>query len=227
VYNPKPLRQVLFEGLPLTAAILMKLPALALATIETALNKIIADQPDIVRPVLHNRCVCLHLDGIGVILFLRFTEQSVFVFDEWDQPADATIKGTPVALAAAGMSGRATTHDIQLEGDLQVAQAFENLLKQIDIDWEEMISHYTGDAIANHLGNLARGFMHWSRQSANAFADDLRDYLQIEARHLPLPREVEQFNNAVDDLRASVERFEMRVQKLESRRAAELADSSQ
>lgn len=205
----------------------MKLPAIALATIETALNKIIADQPDIVSPMLHNQCVCLHLDGVDVTLFLRFTDQSVFVFDEWGQPADATIKGTPVALAAAGMSGRATTQDIQLEGNLQVAQAFETLLKKIDIDWEEIISRYTGDAVANQLGNLARGFMDWGRQSANAFADDLRDYLQIEARHLPMPHEVEQFNNAVDDLRASVERFEMRVQRLESRRAAELADSSQ
>src|SRR5210317_1604273 len=175
----------------------MKLPAIALATIETAINRVIADQPDIVRPILHNQCVCLQLDGISVTLFLRFTDQTVYVFDEWDQPADATIKGTPVALAAAGMSGRASTQDIQLEGNLQVAQAFETLLKKIDIDWEEIISRYTGDAIANQLGHLARGLMDWSKQSANAFADDLRDYLQIEARHLPMPREVEQFNNAV------------------------------
>ena len=203
----------------------MKLPGIALATIETALNRIIADQPGIVSNRLHNKCVCLHLEGIDTSLYLRFTRQAVFVFNDWDNSPDATIKGTPMALAAAGLSDRATTQEIQLVGDLQVAQAFESLLKQIDIDWEELISRFTGDAIAYQLGNLTRGFINWGRQSSSAMADDLRDYLQIEARHLPLPQEVEQFNNAVDELRAAVERFEMRVQRLESRIIAARMDT--
>ena len=198
----------------------MKLPGVALASIETAFNKIIADQPEIVSDKLDNKCICLHLDGIELALFFRFVKTSVFVLDEWQQTADATIKGTPLALAAVGMSGGANTKDIKLEGDLQIAQAFEQLLSQIDIDWEESLSQYTGDAVAFQIGKLVKGFKSWGTQSANAFADDLRDYLQIETQHLPLPAEVDQFNNAVDETRAAVERFEMRVQRLASRLAA-------
>lgn len=203
----------------------MKPPGIALAAIETALNKIIADQPGIVSNRLYDKCVCLHLDGIDATLYLRFTSQAVFVFSEWDKEPDATIRGTPIALAAAGVSNRATTQEIQLTGDLQVAQAFESLLKQIDIDWEELVSRFTGDAIAYQLGNFTRNLINWGKQSSNAFADDLRDYLQIEARHLPMPHEVEQFNSEVDELRAAVERFEMRVQRLEAKHYASQAGS--
>jgi len=195
----------------------LRLPAVALATIETALNTIIADQPGIVSDKLDGRCVCLHLDGIGLPLYFRFVKDVVYVFDEWQQAADATIQGTPFALAAVSLSGEAHTKDLKIDGDLQVAQAFEGLLQRIDIDWEEIISQYTGDAIAFQIGNAVRGFKKWGKASANAFADDLRDYLQIETQQLPLPAEVEQFNNAVDEVRAAAERFEMRVQRLETR----------
>ena len=204
----------------------MKLPAVALATIETAFNKIIADQPGIVSDKLDGQCVCLYLDGIDLPLYFRFVKDVVYVFDEWQQAADATIRGTPLALAAVSLSGEANTKDLKIDGDLQVAQAFEGLLQRIDIDWEEIISQYTGDAIAFQLGKAVRGFKKWGQVSANAFADDLRDYLQIETQQLPLPTEVEQFNNAVDEVRAAVERFEMRVQRFEIRLASREEASS-
>lgn len=195
----------------------MKLPGVSLAFLETLLNRLIQDQPGIVSDTLDNQCVLLHLEGLDTRLYLRFSKQTVFVFDEWSTEPDAIIRGTPVALASAGVSGRANTQDIKLEGDLQTAQAFERLLKQIDIDWEEHLSRFTGDVIAHQVGNLFRDVNQWGKDSANAFADDLRDYLQIEASHLPLPDEVDNFNNAVDDLHAAVERLEMRVRRLESR----------
>jgi len=203
----------------------LKLPGVALATIEAAFNKIIADQPGIVSDRLHDKCVCLHLDGIDLPLYFRFINDTVFVFDGLQQSVDATIQGTPLALAAVSFSGEANTRDMKIKGDLQVAQAFERLLKEIDIDLEEILSRYTGDAIAFQIGNAVRGFKKWGSESANAFADDLRDYLQIETGQLPLPDEVKQFNNSVDEVRAAVERLEMRVQRFESRLASHEATS--
>jgi ubiquinone biosynthesis protein UbiJ len=204
----------------------MKLPGTLLAGIEAALNRIIADQPGIVSDALHNQCVCLQLDGIGLPLYFRFNQDTVYLLDDCPGGANATINGTPISLAAAAFSGTAHTRDLGIEGNLQVAQAFERLLNTIDIDWEEIISRYTGDAFAFQVGELARGFKTWGQQSANAFADDLRDYLQIETRQLPIPDEVDRFNNAVDEIRAGVERLEMRVQRLQTRLAARQESAS-
>ncbi len=191
----------------------MKLPGVALATVETAFNRLITEQPGVVSDSLINRCVCIHLTGIDIQLYYRFLTDHVVVLDEYDTEPDATIKGTPVALASAGMGGSANTQDLQLSGDLQIAQAFEKLLKDIDPDWEEWLSRYTGDAIAFRIGETIRGFQQWGQQAANSFQEDLRDYLQIETEMLPVAREVDGFNRNVDEFRAAVERFEMRVDR--------------
>lgn len=196
----------------------MKLPGIVIATIETAFNHLIADQRGVVDPILNNHLVCIDLVGLDSRLYFHFIDFRLIVLNDTDRQADATIKGTPMALASAGIGGN--TRDIQLSGDLQLARAFETLLKNIEIDWEEILSHCTGDIIAFRIGEMVRGLGHWGRQSAQAFADDLRDYLQIETRQLPLPDEVNTFNRSVDDLRAAVERFELRVLRLKGRLSA-------
>jgi len=114
---------------------------------------------------------------------------------------EAWFEGQPLGVAVA-----AESEDIANEA-----------LRLVDIDWEEITSQYTGDAIAFQLGKSARGLRRWGRNAAGALMDDLRDYLQIEGRQLPLPAEVDAFNRAVDEVRASTERFELRVQRLQSR----------
>lgn len=195
----------------------MRLSGVPLAWIEAAFNRLIAEQPDLIAPVLAGKCVCLKLVGVDLVLFFRFTSGRVILLDEYGQDADATISGTPLALAGAGCGGRADARDLRFDGDLQIAQAFGDLLQGIDPDWEEWLSRYTGDVIAFRIGEAARHFRQWGRQAGQAFAEDLRDYLQIETRQLPVRVEVDQFIHGVDELRADVERFEMRVQRLQRR----------
>lgn len=192
----------------------MQLPSVALATIETAFNRLLAEQPGIVSTMLIRQCICIDLSGVDLQLYFRFMPDHLVVLGEYEGEPDATIKGTPVALAAAGMGGHANTRDLQLSGDLQVAQAFEKLLKDIDPDWEEWLSQHTGDAIAFRIGETVRGFQQWRQQAAQSFQEDLRDYLQIETDILPAADEVDRFNRDVDDFRAAVERFDLRVQRL-------------
>lgn len=42
--------------------------------------------------------------------------------------------------------------DIDIEGDLRLAQNFSDILSGIDFDWEQRLSRYSGDLIANRLG---------------------------------------------------------------------------
>ena len=195
----------------------MRLSGVTLAWIEAAFNRLIAEQPDLIAPVLADKCVCLKLVGVDLALFFRFTSDRVILPDEYEQGADATISGTPLALISAGRGGRADTRDLRFDGDLQIAQAFGDLLQDIDPDWEEWLSRYTGDIIAFRIGEAVRHFRQWGRQAGQAFAEDLRDYLQVETGRLPVRVEVDQFIHGVDELRADVERFEMRVQRLQRR----------
>ena len=195
----------------------MKLPGVVLAGIETAFSHLIAEQPGIISPALVGRCVCLKLTGIDLILFFRFTSDHVILLDEYEKDADAVISGTPLALVSAGSGKRTDTRDLQFDGDLQVARAFGDLLGDMDPDWEEWLSRYIGDDPAFRTGEAVRYLRRWGRRAGQAFAEDLRDYLQIETRWLPVRTEVDQLNRDIDELRAAVERFAMRVRRLQRR----------
>jgi ubiquinone biosynthesis protein UbiJ len=197
----------------------LKLPSVALAAIETALNRLIQDQldgmPGLVDPVLDQKTVCIDLQGLDLQLYLHFFGDAVTIMDDYPKTPDASIRGTPVALAGASKFGNAA--DVKLDGDLKVAQALDRLLHKLEFDWEEYLSRYTGDAIAYQIGQTLRGLTRWGEQSAMALADDVRDYLQIESRQLPSATEVDAFNRSVDDLRAAVERLELRIRRMQER----------
>lgn len=191
----------------------MKPLPLALATVESALNRLIVEQSLAIPSVLAGRCVRVDLVGPDTWLCFCFVGGHVSVSDSC-QAADATVKGTPIALAAATLRGQAHTRDIALSGDLQVAQSFASLLGRLEPDWEEYLARYTGDTLAFQAGQTARALRRWGRQAAHALTEDTRDYLQFEARLLPSAAEVEGFNRAVDDLRAATERLEARARRL-------------
>jgi len=86
------------------------------------------------------------------------------------------------------------------------------LLKRADLDWEELLSRYTGDVIAHQIGNLARSLTRWSKDAGARLGQDLAEYLLFESALLPPRLEVETFLDAVDQLRNDVDRLAARLQ---------------
>jgi ubiquinone biosynthesis accessory factor UbiJ len=106
---------------------------------------------------------------------------------------------------------------MQINGDAETAQVFSRLLKQADLDWEELLSRYTCDAAAHQIGNLFRGLRAWGRDAAGRVSRDFAEYLQYETRDLPPRPEVEAFLNGVDRLRDDAERLEARLKRAAAR----------
>ena len=106
---------------------------------------------------------------------------------------------------------------IEVNGDAETAQQFSRLLKQADLDWEELLSRYVGDVAAHQIGNAVRDLMSWGRDAAGRLSRDLGEYLQYESRDLPPRHEVQDFLNGVDRLRDDAERLAARLQRAASR----------
>ena len=47
---------------------------------------------------------------------------------------------------------------MQISGDAETAQVFSRLLKNADLDWEELLAQRIGDVAAQQIGNAVRGF---------------------------------------------------------------------
>ena len=129
------------------------------------------------------------------------------------------IRGTPLALANQFRQGRGEglANDVEVQGDSQVAKAFQELLGGIDIDWEEQLSRLIGDALAHQVGAAVREFQAWGRQALSTLLTNAAEYLQQETRDLPPSGAMAAFLDGVDTLRSDIDRLEARVRRLQQR----------
>lgn len=199
------------------------LPVPLLAAVETAFNRYLALDPENAANLsrLQGKVIEIELRGMRRSLFLLPQTDSVMVLGDYEGDADATISGSPIALMAMHHPGNRSrslfSGEVEIRGDIGIGQALQRILDDMDIDWEEMLSRYTGDVVAHQLGNLVRGANGWLRRSAGVLEQDVGEYLQEEARSLPPRLEVRDFMDDVDAARSDVDRLDARVKRLEAR----------
>lgn len=108
---------------------------------------------------------------------------------------------------------------IRVQGQVQVLEQLQAIVKQLDIDWEAPLANLFGDIAGHQLGQRARGLFGFARNAARTFLRNSTEYLQEERAILPVRWETEEFTAAVEDLRADGDRLEARLSRLEQRLA--------
>ena len=132
------------------------------------------------------------------------------------------IRGTPSDMVTyllklnertAGFAG-----SIEVIGDVGLAQDFQSVLLNIDLDWEEQLAHWFGDTLAHQLGRILRGGASFARSSSEKLQQDVSEYLRFE-RELTLEKTaLARFGSDIDTLRNDVERLKLRINRLENHR---------
>lgn len=177
------------------------------------------------------RAACKRLEGkalalrIGIapeltLLTLRFScaDGRMSIAPGGEEPAAATLTGTPLAylsMVGAQPESAMRAGSIRIEGDAEIAQAFRDLLKAAQPDFEEELSRVIGDVAAHQVGKLARGALGFGQRVADTLAQNVSEYLQEESRDVVTRIELDEFADAVDKLRDDVERAEARIKQLE------------
>ena len=108
--------------------------------------------------------------------------------------------------------------DIEIIGDSHVASTFHNVLREIEIDWEDLLSRYTGDVAANQIGKGVRRTHSFIRRLRNNLRLDMRDYLQDELQVSATNIEVDDFIKQVDIVTSQLDKLEERVNQLTARK---------
>lgn len=168
---------------------------------------------------LQGRVIAIELTGVGVQLYLSPTQDEVQISAVHDGAADVTLSGTPFSFARMGLADDSSdslfSGDITLSGDSTLGQRFGEIIKEMDIDWEEIASQWVGDVVAHKAGDVLRGGLAWSRDNFNSGQQTTTEYLQEELRLLPVQEEVDLFFTNVHTLRDDVERAAARIKRLQ------------
>ncbi|KOO12370.1 hypothetical protein AKJ18_24290, partial [Vibrio xuii] len=101
-----------------------------------------------------------------------------------------------------------------LEGDIQLAQKFSQLMTDCKPDIEEWLSRATGDVVAHTLVKGAENFGHFVKAQANKHQSHLGQVLTEEWKIAPAPLEVAHFCDQVDELKSHAARVEAKLNQL-------------
>lgn len=137
--------------------------------------------------------------------------------NELDVEIVVSLKALPDLLLGADQDQLIKRGDIEIKGDAHIASVFQNTLRAIEIDWEELLSKYTGDSIAYQIGLGVKGMHAFGHRLRGNMRQDLRDYLQDEVQVSATQDEVSQFVQEVDSVRAQADRLEARINRLHTR----------
>ncbi len=195
----------------------MALSTLFVGPIERGLNACLAAAPGSRARLapLAGRIIDVELVELGLRLRFMPDIELVHVDIPDASPPDVSIRGTLVGMAAATLGPAETAmRGVEATGDMDVAQDFTRLLREADVDWEELLAGKIGDVAAHQLGRFGRGLAGWSRQAGDHLVRDLGEYLSEEAALVPARAELDDFLRSIDRLRDDVERIGARVTRL-------------
>ncbi|TCK16839.1 ubiquinone biosynthesis protein UbiJ [Thiogranum longum] len=197
----------------------MSTPALISAALESALDLYLKQDPDALQrcAALRDKVIAINLTGTDFSLYLLPDAEGIKVLTHYEGKPDTLLRGTPAGFARLALETRedALFHGaVEIIGDTETGQAFQELLSRVDWDWEEQLSRLTGDTVAHQLGELVRKGQRWLTESGDTLQQDLSEYLQEEARLLPARVELSTFLDAVDQLRSDTDRLSARVERL-------------
>ena len=188
--------------------------------LETSINLVLKQDPATLEKFasLQGKIIAFKLTDLDLTLYLFPHAEGVQVQYLYQGQADTILQGS--ALAFINMSLGDSTEsffsgDVRIKVDIELGQHFKRILDQLDLDWEEWLSGFTGDLVAHKAGDLVRNFNSWGKDALKILELDTQEYIQDEGQLTPHSVELEEFTKDISQLRDDTARLEARLSRIQ------------
>jgi ubiquinone biosynthesis protein UbiJ len=128
---------------------------------------------------------------------------------------DLDVRISPFLVPRLAAQEEAAFREIDMQGDMELAQEISYLARNLAWDAEEDLSKVVGDIAAHRMVDTAKAVTRWGREAALRTAQAGAEYWTEEAPLIASRVKVEDFVHGVDGLREDLERLEKRIALLE------------
>lgn len=197
----------------------MPFDPLVTAVIETSLNTFVNDDPALVRRLsrLKGQIIQVNLKELNKTLTFVFSQQ-IDVLSEYEGQPDCflslNLSVLPELREQSNITKLIKQDKLILEGDIQLAQKFAQLMTDCKPDLEEWLSRVTGDVVAHTLVQGVKNVGGLVAKQATKHQSHLAQVLTEEWKIAPAPLEVAHFCDQVDDVKSSAARLEAKLNAL-------------
>jgi ubiquinone biosynthesis protein UbiJ len=128
---------------------------------------------------------------------------------------DLQVRVSPFLLPRLAAGDEAAFRDIDMQGDMELAQEVSFLLRNLRWDAEEDLSRVVGDVAAHRIAGFARAFVQGTREAALRGAQAAAEYWTEEKPLIASRVKVARFNEDVSRLQDDLDRLDKRLSRLE------------
>jgi ubiquinone biosynthesis protein UbiJ len=198
----------------------MNVMSMPMKSIEQTINRLISDDEDTLSQLnkMSGKCIELLFVNKNFSVYIWPSSIGIELNTAHEGDANVTIKGSLSDMFTYMLASREGSSiqkgNLEVIGDIGLAQDFQNAMKNIDLDWEEYLSAYTGDILAHKIGNIVKAGTGYAAYASTKFKEDISEYLMYEKKVLLSEIEVKEFVCEIDILRDDVERLKLRLDRL-------------
>lgn len=165
----------------------------------------------------HSLCVLCKMTSHGLSLSLATLTDG----------AEVVLRGDTVAWLRCATWGRpGLPPGMVLEGEMAVAQVWQDVARHIEIDWPAFLAPLVGDSIAQLMADTGTDAAAHVSDVAKDRVQDAVDYAQEETLSLPTKYEAQVFYEDIDKLRDDVARCKARIKRLSEARGIPMPDET-
>lgn len=204
-----------------------RLPGTVLATIEAALNRLLAGDSVALETCksLAGKSLSLTFSDLAIQVHLLFHVDGIQLHEGDLQESDAELSlpaiGTAIRWLQRGAQPKAMIGDMDIRGDQALAEKLFELVQQIDFDPEDIVAEYLGDRIAARIGEFGRGLLGVSRQAGLDFRSDLEQGLLSDRGPLAVSSQLHEWMEQVHDFGEAIDRMQARLDRMDGQLASQ------
>ena len=147
---------------------------------------------------LSDKVIAFEFINTHLTVFLFPSEKGLTIHTSYEEKPDVLIKGSPtnfiMMMASSKQGAVGLPTDMQVIGDIGLAQRFQEIIQNIEIDLEEPLSKWVGGTMAYQIGKFIRGTSRIAVHTSKTLAMDISEYLRFEIDMLPDDLLVEEFH---------------------------------
>jgi ubiquinone biosynthesis accessory factor UbiJ len=180
----------------------------------SALNHVLRSAPLAMERLRKHagRTVAFHVGPVTLAFTIQTTGEVTAALP--DTPHDLDARLSPFLLPRLAAHDEAAFREIEMQGDMELAQDISFLARNLTWDVEEDLSRAVGDIAAHRLVAAVRGMREWGRDASLRVAQGAAEYWTEESPLIATRVKVDSFVSEVAELRDAVERLGKRVEKL-------------
>ncbi len=131
-----------------------------------------------------------------------------------DTAADLSFTVPLSQLPRLARKDESAWHEVQFQGDSELASTFSTIARNVEWDIEEDLSKVVGDVAAHRLISGAKSFLNWQADARQRWTENVAEYLTEEKQSFITQTDLERLARANETLRDDLARMDARLARV-------------